>query len=196
MKKIMGGFLEFGQVHYIDFDMQFSSLIQNMSDEEYSKLIAEGLALIQPGDDSLDVISFFASKKKLEKGGVIILDSMNSLQSVLSNNSSSLSSKIANYRSSIFITVIQLISRFYSKSLIILNVTKARPRPQADHSVLWEKEMVGGRMIRYKSDVILVASELKNLDEEKSNPWAKIVVDRKSGLDKETGEENVYSVDL
>ncbi|MDA4112253.1 MAG: hypothetical protein OK439_06905 [Thaumarchaeota archaeon] len=197
MRKFVEGLLELGQVHYIDLDLQFSSLLQNLSDEEYLEIVADrSLHLIQPSDDILDVINFVSASETMIAGGVVILDSINSLQNLVAGSSSTHDSKTTNYRSSILISVIQMISRFYLKSFLILNVTKARPKTQPDESISWEKEIVGGRMMRYKSDLILETSELKQSIGANSNPTAKFTLDREFSAKNGGEEKNVYTADL
>ena len=110
----------------------------------------KNLLLIQPSDDALDFVTNIASIR-MGQSGILILDSLNSLQNVIAGNLTEGESKIANQRSAVVITILEKLSRFHSKSLLIVNVAKARQRLGKDHSTFWEKSLVGGRMIKFKS---------------------------------------------
>jgi hypothetical protein len=113
------------------------------------------LVVIQPTDDLLDFIHDIALEK-MEQGGALILDSLNSLQNLLNDNQFNRGSKEANQKTALVVTVLQTMCRYYGKSLIVFNITKSRPRNLDEKSIsFWEKTLVGGRMIRYKSDAIL-----------------------------------------
>jgi hypothetical protein len=158
VKIIVEELLKSGDLYYFDYDLQFSSYLQNISVNEYTVLESRGLTVIQPDNAVLDLINSFEHPGELRKGGTFILDSINSLQSILSDNTSLQRAKMANYKSSILVSFLQLVARTFSKSVVIFDYTKSRRKPQQDGSITWEKELVGGRMIRYKSDMILFAS--------------------------------------
>ncbi len=158
VKKIVEELVKSGKLLYFDYDLQFSSYLQNIPSDEYSSLSSNGLNVVQPSDVPSGLVYSFEHLVELGKGGVFVLDSINSLQAILSDNASLRGAKTANYNTSFVITLLQLVARNFSKSLVIFDFTKSRPRPQIDGSVTWEKELVGGRMIRYKSDLILFAS--------------------------------------
>jgi hypothetical protein len=165
MSRLVEVFVTLTEVLYVDYDLQFSSSLQNLEEIEYDKKFGKNLQVLQPPDDALDFVSQIASKK-MHVGGVLILDSLNSLQNVIAGNFSDGESKIANQRSALVITILQQLSRFYSKSLVIVNIAKARQRLGKDHSTFWEKSLVGGRMIKFKSDVILFAKEIQAINPE------------------------------
>jgi len=175
VNNIVEGFLSQGDVTYFDYDLQFSSFLQNAPEPLYSEWLSKGLLVVQPNEDPLNLVVTFSSLEKIRKGGAYILDSINSLQTLLSPNSSLQSAKSANYRSSVLLSVLQLAARSFEKSFIVFDLTKLRPRIQQDQSVSWEKELVGGRMIRYKSDAIFFASEMKDPAWERSNPGVRRV---------------------
>ena len=175
VNNIVEGFLSQGDVTYFDYDLQFSSFLQNAPEPLYSEWLSKGLLVVQPNEDPLNLVVTFSSLEKIRKGGAYILDSINSLQTLLSPNSSLQSAKSANYRSSVLLSVLQLAARSFEKSFIVFDLTKLRPRIQQDQSVSWEKELVGGRMIRYKSDAIFCASEMKDPAWERSNPGVRRV---------------------
>jgi len=147
-------------VVYVDFDLQLSSQLQNLDLIHYDRINCGGrLMVLQPNDEILDFVESI-SFQNMQQGGLLVLDSLNTLQSLLTDDTSSRGSKIANQKTALLVTVLQKLSRFYSKSLIIVNVTKSRP---SDRNMLtstfWEKTLVGGRMIKFKSDAILSVSQ-------------------------------------
>jgi len=147
-------------VVYVDFDLQLSSELQNLDLIRYDRINCGGrLTVLQPNDEIPDFVESI-SFQNMQQGGLLVLDSLNTLQSLLTDDTSSRGSKIANQKTALLVTVLQKLSRFYSKSLIIVNVTKSRP---SDRNMLtstfWEKTLVGGRMIKFKSDAILSVSQ-------------------------------------
>ena len=191
VKKIVAGLVDLGDITYFDYDLQFSSFLQNISEDVYSEWISRGPLVLQPGYDLYDFVEGFSSLSKVHKGGVFILDSINSLQTLLSGNNSPQTPKIANYKTSILLSVLQLVARSYAKSFVVFDLTKLRPRIQTDQTVSWEKELVGGRMIRYKSDSIYFVSETKSTQ---SYPWSAKRIQLQGGDRKENPE--IFSIDL
>jgi hypothetical protein len=143
-------------VSYVDFDLQFSSLLQNLDRGEFVRMSgSEKLRVLQAPDDIPDFVASMAGYK-LQQGSVLILDSLNSLQNLLTDDMGTKGSREANQKTALVVTVLQNICRYVFASLIIINVTKARLKPpNRDSSSFWEKSLVGGRMIKFKSDVIL-----------------------------------------
>jgi hypothetical protein len=140
---------------YIDFDLQFSSLLQNLDHREFVQMSDSGkLSVVQPPDDILDFVASMA-RYELQRGGVLILDSLNSLQNLLTDERTSKGSKEANQKTALIVTVLQNISRYCAASLVIINVTKARLKSPNRDSSFWEKTLVGGRIIKFKSDAVL-----------------------------------------
>jgi len=141
---------------YLDFDLQFSSILQNVGSSRYELIRSAGLLhVLQPSDEILDFLESLA-EYKLQSGGVLVLDSLNSLQNFLTGESIGEGSKEANQKTALIVTVLQGISRTFKKSLFILNVTKQRPKQTIqDNPALWEKTLVGGRIIRFKSEEVI-----------------------------------------
>jgi hypothetical protein len=150
------------QVVYLDFDLQFSSLLYNL-DEPQRRIFADSdsLVIVKPSINTLDFIEGIG-QLNIRQEGVIVLDSLNSLQSMLAESTSGKESKIANQKTAAIVTFLQLTARFYKKTLIISNISKSRPQSQnLGNSGEWQKTLVGGRMIRLKSELILSANESK-----------------------------------
>ncbi len=154
-------FVSRDELIYVDFDLQFSSLLQNLDSASYEGLTKSGkLKVLQPSEDILDFAEGI-SGQEMQSGGALILDSLNSLQSLLTDEASNRGSKIANQKTALIVTVLQKMCRFYSKSLVIVNVTRSRPKnSNEESSSFWEKKLVGGRMIKFKSDVILSVKQI------------------------------------
>ena len=169
VKKIVQELVKSGKLFYFDYDLQYSSYLQNISPGEYSSLISMGLSVFQPNNVGADFVNSFEHPEEFGTGGVFVLDSINSMQAILSENASLRSAKTANYKAAFLVTILQLVARNFSKSVVIFDFTKSRPRPQANGSIVWEKELVGGRMIRYKSDLILFASRGSSLAAERGS---------------------------
>lgn len=147
---------------YIDLDLQFSSLLQNLDQAAYDRLAnSRKLVVLQPPDDVLELVELIASQK-MQKGGILILDSLNSLQNILTEDGSKQQMKAANQKTALIVSILQMISRSYGDSLIVVNVAKSRPRSSEEKdSGHWDKKLVGGRMIKFKSDLILSVEEVK-----------------------------------
>ena len=145
------------QVQYIDFDLQFSSLLQNLSNSKFRQIVNENLQILQPGPTVTDFIPPVFQVAR--NGGLIILDSLNTLQNMLSLEPTITDLKSANHRSAVLVSALQQIARSYSKTIILLSLTKSRPIKSDDMEVTWEKGIIGGRMTKFKSDVILLANE-------------------------------------
>jgi hypothetical protein len=144
-------------VEYLDFDLQFSSLLQNLTDSEFNRIFNDNLRVFQPSTDITDIVvplSKFGGDK-----GLIIVDSLNTVQNLLSQKPTPTDLKCANHRAAVFLSALQQLARANSQTILALNLTKSRPRKSDEMGVIWEKEIVGGRMTRYKSDVILFANE-------------------------------------
>ena len=94
----------------------------------------------------------------------MILDSINTLQGMIRNPESDPDSVVANHKAAILITILQQTARYYSKSLWITNITRARPKVLDSGEVFWEREPIGGRMMLFKSDVLLSMCEMTQND--------------------------------
>ncbi len=156
LHKLAKQFLANGEkITFLDFDLQFSSMLQNLCPQEYNLLNDAGrLTVLQPTDEILDFISTLATYD-MKSGGIMVLDSLNSLQNLLTDDQLTEGQKEANQKTALVITVLQNISRFFEKALLIVNITKQRPRyANQENSQSWERTLVGGRMIRLKSNMI------------------------------------------
>jgi hypothetical protein len=146
------------QIHVLDFDLQFSSYMNNLVAIEGigEDLDNQLLTILQPSESSIEEsVIKLASSSDLRPGGIIILDSINTLQGMIRNPELDPDSVVANHKAAILITVLQQTARYYSKSLWITNITRARPKVLDSGEVFWEREPIGGRMMAFKSDVLL-----------------------------------------
>lgn len=144
-------------VEYIDFDLQFSSLLQNLPDDQFNGLSDELLRVFQPGSSVVDfVVPLFNSGRRK---GLIVIDSFNTVQNLLSQEPMVTDLKLANHKAAVLVSALQQFARANSQTIFLLNLTKSRPKRGKNSEVLWEKEVVGGRMTRFKSDVILFANQ-------------------------------------
>jgi len=172
-------------VIYLDFDLQFSSILQNLESSRFDLIRSTGLLhVLQPSDEILEFVESLA-QYKFHSGGVIVLDSLNSLQNLLTGGRIGEGSKEANQKTALIVTLLQGISRTFKKSLFIINVTKQRPKQTIqDNTALWEKSLVGGRIIKFKSDVVIllkqdprrpgiISATFQELDEKNRNDLSK-----------------------
>ena len=145
------------QILYADFDLQFSSLMQNMSEYDLLPLESTNLHVIATKDpaEMFDSLVTLASI-----GGLVVIDSLNTLQRLYLRLPTVSDAKTANHRSAVLISAVQETCRSFKKSLLILNLTRSRPKG-AGQGVTWEREIVGGRIIRFKSSLILSAREIR-----------------------------------
>lgn len=141
------------QVQYIDFDLQFSSLLKNLTVKEQEEF--HDVLVFPQITDAID--SVFAISESCLHGGIVMLDTFNTLQCLMLPGNLE-DSVAANHRTAIVVSLLEDIARFYSKTLLMLNLTKSRPRTIND-VILWERDLVGGRMSRFKSDLILYARD-------------------------------------
>ncbi|HKW04385.1 MAG TPA: hypothetical protein VJN71_03705, partial [Nitrososphaerales archaeon] len=73
-----------GTVHYIDLDLQFSSLLCLWSESEnYPNEISNLDLRTVTDNDALEEFTLFLSRNDLGRGGAIFIDSVNTLQEVL-----------------------------------------------------------------------------------------------------------------
>ena len=143
------------QVIYLDFDLQFSSLLQNLPANEYEDLDKELLQVIQPRD-WFDWYPPF--RGKLRDSGTVVLDSVNTVQNLIANKQISSGTMSANHHSAVLLSILQQLTRFNSKNIIAINLMRARPKFGQIQSSTWQREQVGGRKIRFKSDITLFRS--------------------------------------
>lgn len=143
------------QVQYLDFDLQFSSMLKNLSVMAGDKF--SGVEVFPQLDK--DISSIFLLFETSKEGGVIVIDTINTFQNLLMMGELR-DSAVANHRAAIVISLLEEVAEFFSKTLLIMNLTRARPRKIND-VVQWERDIVGGRMTRFKSDLILYAHTSK-----------------------------------
>ena len=147
-------------VDYVDFDLQFSSLLQNLPEPQFKEIFGGSLRVYQPSATVIDFVESMMSSEKPK--GFVIVDSLNTLQNLLSVEPTATGPKSANQRSAVLVSAMQLFARANSQTILILNLTKSRPKKDENSEIVWEREIVGGRMTRFKSDVILFANETRN----------------------------------
>lgn len=180
-------------VMYVDLDLQFSSLLQNLDETAYAQFQNSGrLVVLQPPDDILEFVNSLALQER-RGGGVLFLDSLNSLQNILTEDTSRTEGKRANQKTALLISVLQIISRSYGMTLVLINVAKSRPRSSGEKysSAQWEKKLVGGRMIRFKSDSIISVREIRD-----NRPLVEVTIED-SGLSEEAeiaGRERKFAI--
>lgn len=143
------------QIHYLDYDLQFSSLLQNLPLRDYDDINKDLLCVIQP-TELLDWYLPFGGEMK--DSGTIIVDSINTVQNMIVDSQPLSDTKTANYRCAVSLSILQHLARFYSKNILIVNLMRARPNSNESRTFSWQRQLVGGRMIRFKSDAILFAS--------------------------------------
>ncbi|HVB11982.1 MAG TPA: hypothetical protein VNE86_02530 [Nitrososphaerales archaeon] len=177
------------QVHYLDFDLQFSSMLQNLSKLEFERISKLDLNILQPSNNIEDPI--LTVQESNRNGGLVVIDSLNTLQNLFSVSLSLTDAKTANHRATVLVSLIQQLARFYSKSILILSLTKMRPK-KSDVGVTWEREIVGGRMTRFKSDAVLFATE--EFETESKNQRIKVEVDTVSSDMFEGRANDVYEI--
>ncbi len=147
-------------VDYLDLDLQFSSLISNINlkSDYYGKL-----SLLQPSQESLEeTIIDLLSRTEVANGGIILLDSINTFQHLLRKKYGRDDSTKSNHQAAIFVTLLQQFARRNSKIFFMTNISRSRPR-SSDGRVKWGKEIVGGRMVKFKSDFILTLNEIEHV---------------------------------
>jgi hypothetical protein len=152
MAAIVETYLKKGlQVHYLDYDLQYSSLLQN-SDQMSTELGANSnLLVLQPKVQIAIPGEIF---KTARKTGAVIIDSLNTMQSLFAVEPSTANLITANKRTALLISAIQLVSRSFSKTMLLSSIARQRPS-KTESEPVWERTIVGGRMTDFKSDVII-----------------------------------------
>jgi hypothetical protein len=144
------------QVLYIDFDIQFSSMVQNLSEKEFGVLSSLDLSILTPNDPMEIFDSLITSPNE---SGLVVIDTLNTMQRLFLHGPTDVDARTANHKSAVLISAIQETIRPFRKTLMILSLTRSRPN-QADEGVTWHRGLAGGRMARFKSDLILTAQEI------------------------------------
>lgn len=145
------------QILYADYDLQFSSLIQNMSEHDLLPFESANLHVIAM-KDPIEMLDSLVAVAGI--GGLVVIDSLNTLQRLFLRLPTVSDAKTANHRSAVLISAVQETCRSFKKSLLILNLTRSRPK-ESGQGVTWERDIVGGRIIRFKSSLILSAREIR-----------------------------------
>jgi hypothetical protein len=149
-------------VLYFDCDLQFSSLL---AQQEKFPAYRDRLKVVEPQEKEIvDSLAHFLSlPQENNGGGLVVIDTLNSLQNMLRQNLSG-DAMTANHDSATVLTLFQQFAEKGNKSLLIANLTRSRP-PTVSTAMNWEREITGGRMSRMKSDVILSVKQMdqKNL---------------------------------
>ena len=140
------------QVHYLDFDLQFSSLYLNQKSE-----LNRNLKLFMTTDSTISDLVVELISSESQTGGLVVLDGINSLQSLLREKKYRTDSIKANHAASVLVTLLEQFASRLSKLLILTNLVRARPK-SVEGWVSWGPELSGGRMIRLKSDAIVSVS--------------------------------------
>lgn len=141
-------------VHFLDLDLQFSSTLANLPAAYDLKPLAKLVTYCPKENEVFDSMMSLLSQDALGRGGAIVIDSVNSLQDLLRQGGSEADSTKANHKAAIILTLFQELARSNSKFLILSNIVRSRPHLH-NGGVAWEKELVGGRVVKLKSDVLL-----------------------------------------
>jgi hypothetical protein len=146
------------RVDYIDFDLQFSSLIHNLPIDTSTKLFANNKIIItQPFEKGFDETVITSQLDSLELSeGFVVLDSINMMQNMLASFLGTSDQLKANHQTALLISLLQLLGRKSARKVLALSLDRSRPRAKPNNSVEWEKGAVGGRIMNYKSDLTLV----------------------------------------
>ena len=99
VNEIMQEFVKMGrQVQYLDFDLQFSSLLQNISIEEREKF--RDITVIPQLTN--DINEIFSLSQLCQQGGIVVLDTFNTLQNLMLDGNLG-NSAAANHRTAVVI---------------------------------------------------------------------------------------------
>jgi hypothetical protein len=146
---------------YFDCDLQFSSLLAQQKKPIPNNSL---LQLCAPDERRIiDNAIAFLSFTGEQEGGLVVLDTLNTLQNLLRGNVSEDPTK-ANHETATMLTLFQQFAEKGNKLLLVANLTRSRP-PSGDGASNWEKEITGGRMSRIKSDVIISVKALEQSSE-------------------------------
>jgi hypothetical protein len=147
-------------VHYLDLDLQFSCLIENFS----TRIIPSKNLLQIFRSNSLQVVDLILSllnSQHPEKGGILVVDSIGTLQTLLTwHQRDRMDFVKSNHEAAILLTLMQEFATRNSKILLITNVMRPRPNKNSTKRE-WDMEISGGRMIRLKSNAIISATGIR-----------------------------------
>jgi hypothetical protein len=148
------------EVWYIDLDLQYSSALSVTGQR-----ISKHLHLFNPSEEDL-LNSFIELVSNLgwsgdANRGMVVLDSVNTLQLLLRDRDYRTGSLKANHEASILVSLLEKFATKRNSTLLLGNLMRLRPGKEAQDRTIessWEEQLSGGRMIRQKSDVILSVS--------------------------------------
>jgi hypothetical protein len=137
-------------IYYFDCDLQYSGLLAQHYE---SKNYEASLHVFAPGEKEIvqSLVAFLSLPQESERG-IVVVDSLNTLQDLLRENDSKDATR-ANHELATLLTLLQQFAERGNKLLIIANLT--RPRPGAEGSSVWQRNIAGGRISRMKSDAII-----------------------------------------
>ncbi len=165
--------LEEGEhVFYLDLDLEYSSMLSVTGGLEGGR--STSLHLFNPKEDELlkSVVGLASSIPEKEKrGGMVVLDSVNTLQLLLREKDYRTDSLKANHEASILISLLETFAYRGGRTLVLGNLMRLRPVDKAKSTsseLSWEEQLSGGRMIRRKSDAIFSVSLENKLTPEES----------------------------
>ena len=138
------------QVHYFDLDFQFSSIVsisKNKLDSDLNLYCCKDKEIIETAVSILSAID-------VQRNGLVVVDSINTLQTVLAKRESALDFPKANHEAAILVSLFQEFAMRNSKLLLMTDVVTSKPVKESGLQI-WGSELSGGRMIKLKSDVVL-----------------------------------------
>ncbi len=141
-------------VLYFDFDTQFSASIRNAPQDHLANLLSSRLSVITPKEPT-DVLDFPTLS---EKRGLVVIDTLNTMQRLLLRTPTQSDARTASHRSAVLISALEVTFRALGKTLLIMSLTRSRPK-KAGEGLTWQRDIVGGRVSRFKSDLILRVEE-------------------------------------
>jgi hypothetical protein len=144
-----------GTVLYIDVDAQFSALLCNLPKDRINSLPPAYLKVITP-DDPLAIFDYVLTMPAGK--GMVLIDTLNTMQRMLLRVPSKTDAKTASHRLAVIMSALEETCRSVGKTILILNLTRSRPKEDYD-GLKWERDIVGGRVSRFKSDLIIRARE-------------------------------------
>jgi hypothetical protein len=142
-------------VLYVDVDAQFSALLANLRQIAFDRYPSANFNVIAP----VDPFAMFDFILTMPPGrGVVVIDTLNTLQRMLLRVPTKADAKTASHRLAVIMCALEETCRSLGKTVLILNLTRSRPKEDYD-GLNWERDIVGGRVSRFKSDLILRARE-------------------------------------
>lgn len=201
LRRLLATIGKFGkEVHFLDFDLQFSSYLNNLKQitgfhfdpslEFYLFQPEEG----RVEDSVVELLSEFSSAKR---GGLVVLDSLNTLQNLIRIKETDIDSVDANHKAAILITLIQQGVKNLSKTILVTTITRERPITSGLGETSWDRSPSGGRMMLFKSGAILSLSFQNESDRNNTRCVARLVRRNGAGqVNKPQEKEQVFEIDL